>query len=101
IDDLADLPPVLLTPLDALEFHADELSAFDHEPLGRVVFDDLDPFLFRVLELPRRRLEVRPRSARDDSRVGASESARCAAAVHRGIADADDQHSRPDALYVA
>src|SRR5438034_6793093 len=37
VEYLADLPPILLTPFHALEFHPDEFSILDHEPLGRVI----------------------------------------------------------------
>ena len=41
------------------------------------------------------------RSARDDLHVGTAEAARRAAAVHRRVADADDQHALADLLDVA
>ena len=66
-----------------------------------MVFDDVDAFLLGVLELPRRRLEVFPSAPRDDFHVGTAEAARRAAAVHRRVADADDEHALPDLLDVA
>ena len=90
----AGLLAVRLAPLESLELHADELAVLDHEPLRRVILDDVDAFFLRVLELPWRRLEVRARATRDDLRVDAAEPPRRAAAVHGGVADADDQHAR-------
>src|SRR6266851_4291084 len=60
IDHLACLLSVRLAPLETLEFHSNEFSIFDNEPLWRMVLDDLDAFLFRVFELPRRCFEIRP-----------------------------------------
>ena len=60
-------------------------------------FSTISTLLFLgVLELPRRRLEVLARPARHDLDVVAAEPLRRAAAVHRGVADADDQHALAD-----
>ena len=96
--------PVSYTHLDVykrqLELHTNETTLFEHEACGRVVDEDLDSLFFRVVELPRRRLEERPRSPRHDLDVAAAESARRSTAVHRGIANADDQHSFADLTHV-
>jgi hypothetical protein len=65
-----------------------------------VVLDDRDALLLGVLELPRRRLEVRARAPRHDADVASAEPARGAAAVHRRVADADDQHALADRAHV-
>src|SRR5262249_3909070 len=91
----------VLAPLDALELHALELAALNHEALGHVVDDDLDLLFLGVLQLPGRRLEELARAPRHDLDVLAAEAARRAAAVHRGVADADDQHALANRLGVA
>src|SRR5436189_167188 len=63
---------------------------------GRVVDDDLDLLLLGVLELPGRGLEELARPARHDLDVGRAEAFRGAAAVHRRVADADDEHALLD-----
>ena len=72
----------------------------EHEALRRVVDEDLDPFLFGVLQLPGRRLEVAARAAGHDLDVPAAQSPRRAAAVHGGVADADDQDPLADLVDV-
>src|SRR4051812_24837060 len=96
----ADLLAVLLAPHELLELHADELAVLDHEPLGRVILDDVDRLFLRVLELPRRRLEIRTRATRDDGSLDAAKPPRGAAAVHGRVADADDEHTRRDPVDV-
>src|SRR5687767_6099701 len=86
-------PSALLVPFDAVELHADELAGVEHEPFRRVILDDLDLLLFRVFQLPRRRLEVLPSAPRHHFHVRAAEPLRRAAAVHGRVADADDQHA--------
>ena len=66
LDDLTPLLPVLLEPAQPLHLHADELPILDDEPLRPMVLDDLDALFFGVLELPRRRFEIRTRASRDD-----------------------------------
>jgi hypothetical protein len=66
-----------------------------------VVLDDLDLLLLRVLQLPRRRLEVLPAAPRHHLHVRRAEPLRRAAAVHGRVADADDQHARLDLRDVA
>ncbi len=89
-----------LVPLEDVELHPDERAVLDDEALGRVVHDDLDALFLGVLELPRRGLEVLARSPRHDLDVGAAEAPRRAAAVHGGVADADDQDPLADRLDV-
>ena len=76
------------------------VPVLDDEPGRGVVDDDLDTLLLGILELPRRRLEERARTARHHLDVGAAEAERRAAAVHRGVADADDQHALADGVDV-
>ena len=65
VDHFALLLAVFFGPAQPLELHADELAVLEHEALRRVILDDLDALFLRVLELPRRRLEVlRDRDAR-------------------------------------
>ncbi len=93
--------PRLLVPFEALELHAGELPVLDDEARRRVVDEDLDTFLLGVLELPGGRLEERARPPRHHLDVLAAEAERRAAAVHRGVADADDQHTLADRVGVA
>ena len=67
---------------------------------GEQVLENLDLLFFRILELPRRRLEVLARAARDHLHVGGAEALGRAAAVHRGVADADDQDALADRVDV-
>src|SRR5262245_15478823 len=97
VDHLTLLLSILLEPAQPVQLETDEFSFLENEALRRVVLDDLDAFLFGILELPRRRLEVRARTSSDDFDVRSTKTARRAAAVHRRIADADDQHTLADA----
>ena len=76
---------------EALELHADELAVVVDEAHRRVVLEDLDLLLLGVLELPRRGLEVLARLAPDDAHGAGAEPLGRAAAVHRRVADADDE----------
>src|SRR5580704_2454399 len=91
----------LLIPFEALKLHAHEHAVIDDKSRRSMVDDDLDTLLLGVLQLPRRGFEVRPRAARHDRDVAAIEAQRRSAAVHRRIADSDDQHSLADLLGVA
>ena len=82
-------------PFQALELHAVELAVLDHEALGRVIDDDLDAFFLGVFQFPGRRFEEPARAARHHFDILAAQPARRAAAIHGGIADADDQHRSP------
>ena len=84
-----------------LEHHARELAVLDDERLRRAVDDDLDALLLGILELPLGRLEEAARLARHDLHVLRAEAQAGAAAVHRRVADADDQHPLADLLDVA
>ena len=66
-----------------------------------MIDDDLDALLLRILELPLGGLEEAARLARHDLDIPGAEPQRSAAAVHRRIADADDQHALADGTDVA
>src|SRR5690606_7973502 len=102
-DDAAahDAPSLVEVVLELVEAHSDELAVLDDERFRRVVDDDLDAFLLRVLELPFRGLEELARLARHDFHVLRAEPERAAAAVHGRVADADDQHALADRVDVA
>src|SRR5690606_7780467 len=101
-DDAAvdDAPALVQGVLEPIEAHPDEPAVLDDERLRRVVDDDLDALLLGVLELPLGSLEELARLARDDLHVLRAEAQSAAAAVHRGIADADDQHPLADRVDV-
>ena len=90
------LPLPSSLPRDALELHPLELAVLDDEPGGDVVDQDVDLLLLGVLQLPGRGLEVGAGAAGHHLDVLAAEAPRRAAAVHRGVADADDQHALAD-----
>ena len=90
-----------LVPLQAFEIHADEFAVFDHESKGSVVDQDFDVFFFGILQLPRRGFEISARAARHHLDIFTAESTRRAAAIHRGIADADDQNIFADRIRVS
>ena len=98
---------LLLQPLgrfdrpELVELHPGQHAVLDDEAHRLQVLDDLDAFFLGVLELPRRGLEVLPRLAGDDLDVGRAEPLRRPAAVHRRVADADDEHALADRLHVA
>ncbi len=74
-----------------LELHPLELPGLDDERLRLVVDDDLDLLLLGVLELPGEALKYAARLPRHHLDVLAAEPARRAAAIHRRVADADDE----------
>ena len=86
--------------LEPLERHALELSALDDEGLRGVVDDDLDLLLLRVLQFPLGGLEEAARLARHDLDALRAEPERGAAAIHGGVADADDEHALADRVDV-
>ena len=88
-------------PFEALEFHALELAVFDHEALRRVIDDDLDAFFLGILEFPGGRFEESARAARHHLDVFAAEPAGRPAAIHGGVADADDQDPLADRIDMA
>ena len=49
LDHFALLLAAFLEPAEPLELESDEPSVLEHEALRRVILDDLDAFLFRVL----------------------------------------------------
>src|SRR5580704_4238996 len=83
-----------------LEHHAGELAALDDEGLRRVIDDDFDFFSLGVFEFPLGSLEELTRLARHDLDVFGAEPERAAAAIHGGIADADDQNPLADLVDV-
>src|SRR6266478_4888467 len=87
--------------LKFLEHHAEQFSALGDEGFGRVIDDDGDIFVLGIFEFPLGRLEELARLARHDFHVLGAETQRAAAAVHRGIADADDQDPLTDAVDMA
>src|SRR5580704_13011594 len=87
--------------LHLVEEHAGELAVLDDEGLGRAVDDDLDALLLRILELPDRGLEEAARLARHHLHVLGAQAQARAAAVHRRVADPDDEHAPADLLGVA
>jgi predicted nucleic acid-binding Zn-ribbon protein len=77
------------------------LPFFDDEALRRVVDDDLDAFFFGVFQFPGRSFEEARGTARHHFDIFAAEAARRAAAIHGGVADADDQHLFADRIEMA
>ena len=69
--------------------------------LGGVVDDDVDAFFFGVVELPGRGFEVAAGAAGHHFNVLTAEAARGTAAVHGGVADADDEDLFADGIEVA
>ena len=100
-DDLLLQPLGSLDRPELVELHPGQHAVLDDEAHRLQVLDDLDALFLGVLELPRRRLEVLSRLARDDLDVGGAEPLRRPAAVHGGVADADDEHALADRLHVA
>ncbi len=86
--------------LHLLEQHAGELAALDHEALRRAIDDDLDVLALRILELPVGGLEESARLARHDLDAAGAQAERGPAAIHRRVADADDQHPLADLVDV-
>src|SRR5262249_30547872 len=104
-DDLAAddrlLEPLLgFDRLELLELHSRQRAVLDDEADRLQIFEALDLLLFGVLELPRRRLEVLPRLAGDDLHAVGAEALRRSAAVHRGVADTDNQYTLADRIDV-
>ena len=87
-------------PFQPLELHALQHAVFDHEALGRVIDDDLDAFFLGVVQFPRRGFEESARAARHHLDIFAAQPARGPAAIHGGVADADDQNPLADLVDV-
>src|ERR1700722_8601522 len=66
-----------------------------------VINQDLDAFLFGVLQLPGRSFEEPARAARHHFDVFSTETATGPAAIHGRVTDADDQHVFADGIGVA
>src|SRR5690606_2519035 len=75
-------------------------AVLDDERLRRMVDDDLDALLLRVLEFPVGRLEELAGLARHHLHVLRPEAQRAAAAIHRRVAYANDQHPLADRVDV-
>ena len=88
-------------PFQALEIHAGELAVLDDEALRRVIDDDLDAFFFGVLQFPGRGFEESARAAGHHFMSFAPRRRRRPAAVHGGVADADDQDFFADRIGMA
>src|SRR3954469_3261082 len=86
---------------ELLELHPRQLAVLDDEPDRLEVVEDLDTFFFRVFQLPRRRLEVLAGLAGNHLHVRRAQALGRPAAVHRGVADADDHHMLADRLDMA
>ena len=71
------------------------------ERLRHEVVQDRDAFVRRVFLLPRRRFHLLEAGAHDHLHVVAAEALRRAAAVHRGVAAAEDDHALADLVDVA
>ena len=98
--ELASAFGVVLGP-DLLEENAGQPARLVREFLGHEVVQDRDALVQRVLLLPGRRLHLVEAAAHDDLHVLATEPARGAAAVHRGVAAAEDEHAAADPVDMA
>ena len=87
--------------LDLLEPHARDPAVVVRHRLGHQVVQDGDALVLRILLFPRRRLHLVEARAHDHLDVVAAESPRRAAAVHRRIAAAQDDHALADRVGVA
>src|SRR5690606_37935622 len=87
--------------LDLLELHADQLAVVDDEFLRYVVIEYRDALALGVFDFPRRRLHVGARRTHGDSHAFAAETQRGAAAVHRGVAAAEDDDFPADLFDMA
>ncbi len=77
------------------------LAVLNDERLGSMIDDDLDFFRLGVFEFPLGSLEELTRLARHDFHVFRAEPQGTAAAIHRRIADTDDQNLLADLVDVA
>src|SRR5690606_28960112 len=87
--------------LHHVEDHAAEAAILDHAGLRRAADDDLDILFLGVAEFPGGSLEELPRLARHHLHLLRPEAQGSAAAVHGGIAPADDQDLLADGLGMA
>ena len=87
---------VVVSRGDLFEQHAGELAALVGEFLGHEEVEDRDVLVHRVLLLPGRRLHLLEAGTDDDLDVGAAEPAGGPAAVHRGVAAAEDDDALAD-----
>ena len=87
---------VVVDGLHLLEGHPGQLAVRDHEGLGHEVIQDRDAFVLRILFLPGARLHLLEARAHDDFHVLAADALGSAAAVHGGVAAAQDDHALAD-----
>src|ERR1700676_2175038 len=90
--------PVVEVVFQFLEHHARQAPALGNERLRRMIDDDRDIFVLSVFKFPLGGLEELAWLARHDFDVLGAETQRAAAAVHRRVADADDQDPLADAI---
>ena len=79
-----------------VEQHSGEPAVCDDEGFGHAVDDDLDVLFFSVLEFPCGGFEEAARLARHHFHALRAKAQARAAAVHRGVADPDDEHPLAD-----
>ena len=87
---------LVLLGFHLLERHAGELAAFVDEGLGDEIVEDRDVLVHRVFLLPGRRLHLLEAGADDDLHLVAAETARGAAAIHRGVAATEHDDALAD-----
>src|SRR5262249_816849 len=87
--------------LHLLEAHAGEPSVLNHEGLGRVIHDDLDALLLRIVQLPGRGFEEAARLKRHHLDILGPESQRAATAVHRRVTDTNNEDALTNRIDVA
>src|SRR5580704_14019123 len=90
----------LFVPFEAVEFHTDQFAVLNHEALRCVIDDNLDALFFGVFQFPGGSFEEGTRTARHNLNLFAAKPERSAAAIHGGIADADDQNAFADLIDV-
>src|SRR3984893_17099517 len=87
--------------LDLLEQHPGQLAPFTGEFLRHQPVEDRDAFVHRVLFFPCRGLHFLEAAAYDDRDLLAAETARRAAAIHRGVAAAEHDNAAADLVDMA
>ena len=84
-----------------LENDAGEAAVVVGEFLGHEIIEDRDALVHGIFLLPRRGLHLLEAGTNDDGHLLAAETARGAAAVHGGVAAAEDDDAPADLGYVA
>src|SRR5262245_468755 len=92
---------VVVLGLDLLERHPGQLAVGVQERSRDEVVEDGNALVLGVFLLPGRRFHLFVTGAHDDLHVVTAEAARGAAAVHRGVAAAEDDDSLADLVDVA